>query len=232
MAGAVIASSGAGVSMNRSISRPISPATTEARKMPTLACVSSASSTNDSSVTNSATVKPMPAIRPTATTPGQVTPDGSSAPKRTAIQMASATPRGFPMSSPSPTPRARDEEAASPNAPPRRSTPAFTKAKSGTMTNADHGSRRCSMRSSGEIACSLRSLSVSRAPTRSWCAGSSLDADSLARMRLSRASARSGSAPLRYHGCNGVIMPSATPRMVGWTPDSCAAIQPARPTTM
>ena len=58
--------------------------------MPSLASVNSAGSVYERPVTKSATVKPMPATRPIAAIPGQVTPSGSRAPSSTAARTATS----------------------------------------------------------------------------------------------------------------------------------------------
>ena len=117
--------------------------------------VSSGWSSNASPAMNSDTVKPIP---PSAATPGscrRVIPSGSApAPLRSAATVVPAMPASLPTTRPATIAQASVLVSASPRMPPRKLTPAFASANSGTTTNALTGCRACS-----------RSRSSSRPPT-------------------------------------------------------------------
>src|SRR5262249_49452290 len=122
-------------SARTSTARPLAADTAEPAMIPTFAA-SSAVPSSASPATKRAMVKPIPARIPPPASAVQPTPAGRCAsPTRTAIQLKTTIPSGFPNSSPAATATATGSVKDAR----WRGTPAFARAKTGMMTNPTQG---------------------------------------------------------------------------------------------
>jgi hypothetical protein len=107
---------------------------------------------NASPMMSSDTVKPIPDSAAPPNTLPIPTPIGRRpSPRRTAARVMSPMPRSLPSTSPEMTPQVTGEPKASASNPPRRSTPAFAKANTGTISSAAGSRRNSCSRSFTEI---------------------------------------------------------------------------------
>lgn len=107
---------------------------------------------NASPMMSSDTVKPIPDSAAPPNTLPIPTPTGRRpSPRRTAARVMSPMPRSLPSTSPEMTPQVTGEPKASASNPPRRSTPAFAKANTGTISSAAGSRRNSCSRSFTEI---------------------------------------------------------------------------------
>ena len=162
-------------------------------------------------------VKPMPASKPTSTTPAQFTPCGKlHSPVLTAKNVARNTPTGLPMTSATRMPKATVCGPAADKSTPPNCTPALASAKTGMTPKATQGCSIMGRRNTG----GSKSRWAAEAMRSSWCSTSASNWPCCAcrRMRV-----RACCATSRWWRCagrmaTGVIKPSTTPASVGWAP--------------
>ena len=120
---------------SRKISQPTTPASTDPARIPILASATSTGSSRASSVTNSATVNPIPdrAAPPTSWPQRSVS---GTAPRRvfSASHVPAITPIGLPTTSPATMPQVIGDVPAARSVSAVSNTPALASTNSGTMT--------------------------------------------------------------------------------------------------
>ena len=192
-------------------------AAAEAPRMPILAAASNCGSVKASPPTKMAMVKPMPASKPTSSTPGQVTPWGIwHRPVLTAKNVARNTPTGLPSSSASMMPEATVAGPTALKSTPPNCTPAFANAKTGMTAKATQGCSIIGSRKTGGSRSRWARVAICSSSYSTCASKLPLRACTCTRERACCAASKWWRGAGRI--TTGVISPSTTPASVGCAP--------------